>query len=620
MVVSTFQQEASRRFKKMQGPQLAFSDELDATKYRGERETHRDACYRVASALKDDDAHYRVFSDILLDQRFLTAGRVRSAMGSLREVTPYNCYVSGTIEDSMVEGHGSIMARLVEAAATMRMGGGIGYDFSPLRPYRDLIKSQQTYASGPVSFMQAYDATCKTIASAGHRRGAQMAVLRVDHPDIETYIHAKHPTAETQVLWEMVESITDPVLRARAAKALQETLPLTAFNMSIAITDEFMECLETGKPFPLKFGGQVYREVDPQALWEMIMRSTWDWAEPGVLFIDTINRMNNLWYCETIAATNPCGEQPLPPHGACLLGSFNLVKYLIKDGLTWHFDWDQFAADIPPVVRAMDNIVDRAKYPLYEQEKEARSKRRMGLGVTGLANCIEAMGFPYGSPGFLQFEQDILYRLNHEAYMASIQLSKEKGPFKLFDAQQYLSGQYIKGLDAEVQEGIAKHGIRNSHLTSLAPTGTISMTADNVSSGIEPVFEYSFTRDIRTADGPRVEKVEDYGVRLLGMHGKRSADVTIQEHLAVLAVASQNVDSAVSKTCNVPGDTSWDEFKATYVQAWDAGCKGCTTFRTDGKRTGIFTVSEDDAQEEGVGDETGVACYVDQVTGRHECE
>jgi len=609
----------------MQGPELAFSDELDSMKYRGEGESHRDACYRVAGSLKDDDAHYHRFADTLLDQRFLTAGRVRSAMGALREVTPYNCYVSGTIEDSLVAGHGSIMQRLLEAAATMRMGGGIGYDFSTLRPMKDLIKSQQTYASGPISFMQMFSAMCNTIASAGHRRGAQMAILRIAHPDAEAFINAKHPSTETQVLWELVEDIEDEGIRLRALKALQKTLPLQAFNLSLAVTDDFMECLEEGRPFKQQFNGQVYREVDPQALWEMAMRSTWDWAEPGVIFIDTINRMNNLWYCETIAATNPCGEQPLPPYGACLLGSFNLVKYLIRVGERWVFDWDLLGEDIPYVVRAMDNIVDRARYPLFEQQKEARSKRRMGLGVTGLANCVEALGFPYGSSDFLEVEDDILAFINENCYMASVQLAREKGSFPLFDAEKYLNGEYIKTLSREVRDGIAEHGIRNSHLTSIAPTGTISMTADNPSSGIEPVFNYSFDRDIRTADGPRVERVLDYGVRVLGVHGRRAQDVTVQEHLAVLARASKRVDSAVAKTCNVPGDTSWDEFKQVYVDAWEQGCKGCTTFRTDGKRLGIFTVTDDDAQADSMdmiahGNPNGATCYIDKETGRHECE
>ncbi len=612
----------------MHGPQLAFSEGLHASKYRGECETYRDYCYRVASPLSDDERHYRIFSDILLDMRFLPAGRVQSAIGSLNDVTPHNCFVSGMIEDSLVEGHGSIMQRLLEAAATMRMGGGIGYDFSTLRPHRDLIKSQHTHASGPVSFMKTYDASCKTIASAGERRGAQMAVLRVDHPDVEIFINAKHPTVETRVLWELVEGIEDPHLRQRATMALQQTLPLTSFNMSLAITDKFMECRAAGRPFPLQFGGRVYREVDPDALWEMIMRSTWDWAEPGVLFIDTINRMNNLWYCEEIAATNPCGEQPLPPYGACLLGSFNLVKYLQRSssGDYYEFDWCQFREDVPPVVRAMDNIVDRAKYPLYEQKKEAVSKRRMGLGVTGLANCIEALGMPYGSADFILFEADIMDCLCHELYLASIDLASEKGSFPLFDPQQYLSGQFIKGLREDILDGIRRHGIRNSHLTSVAPTGTISLCADNVSSGIEPVFDYAFERDLHSPEGTRTERVEDYGVRVLGVRGRRSADVTVQQHLDVLATAYQHVDSAVSKTCNVPGDTTWEDFKRVYTEAWERGCKGCTTFRTNGKRLGVMRVTEDDVQASETDvicqvpeSESRADCYVDPVSGRREC-
>lgn len=611
----------------MQGPQLAFSDNMHGQKYRGPQETFRDYGYRVAAALKDDDDHFKHFSGLLLDQKFLPAGRIQAAAGALWEVTPYNCFVSGTIEDSMVEGNGSIMGRLAEAAATMRMGGGIGYDFSTLRPYKDLIRTQHTYASGPVSFMSIHDALCKTIASAGHRRGAQMAVLRIDHPDIEMFINAKHPSPEQKVLWDMVEQITDPSSRVRAWAALQKTLPLTAFNMSIAVTDEFMECLAEGRPFPLRFDGRVYREVDPRSLWEMVMRSTWDWGEPGVLFIDTINRMNNLWYCETIAATNPCGEQPLPPHGACLLGSMNLVKYIKTERHSnkRRFDWDQFGADIPAVVRAMDNVIDNAKYPTYEQKKEAQSKRRMGIGVTGMANCIEAL-IPdgYGSERFVRLEHMILKRLTHECYLASIQLAKEKGSFKLFKKTKYLKGKFIQTLDEEVRDGIAQHGIRNSHLTSIAPTGTISLCADNVSSGLEPVFAYAFNREINTAEEIIHEDVVDYGLRVFGTPGKISEFVSVQEHLDVLVTAQSHIDSAVSKTCNVAGSVKWDEFKELYAEAWRRGCKGLTTFRIDGKRTGIFTVKGDDSMPSPTDlvatADPGAMCGIDDVTGRKECD
>ena len=605
----------------MQGPQLAFSDNMHGEKYRGPQETFRDYGYRVAAALKDDDDHFKHFSHLLLEQFFLPAGRIQAAAGALWEVTPYNCFVCGTIEDSMVEGAGSIMARLTEAAATMRMGGGIGYDFSTLRPYKDLIRTQHTYASGPVSFMSIHNSLCKTIASAGHRRGAQMAVLRIDHPDIEMFINAKHPSPEQKVLWDMVEQITDPAARVRAWVALQKTLPLTAFNMSIAVTDEFMECLAEGRPFPLRFDGREYRKVDPRALWEMVMRSTWDWGEPGVLFIDTINRMNNLWYCEKIAATNPCGEQPLPPHGACLLGSMNLVKYIKTEGRRRLFDWDRFAEDIPCVVRAMDNVIDQAKYPTYEQKKEAQSKRRMGIGVTGMANCIEAL-IPggYGSQDFIRLENMILKRLTRECYLASIQLAKEKGSFKLLDVDKYLEGEFIQTLDMEVQVGIAQYGIRNSHLTSIAPTGTISLCADNVSSGLEPVFAYAFNREINTADGVIHEDVEDYGLRVFGTRGKICEDVTVKEHLDVLCTAQAHIDSAVSKTCNVSGFVKWQEFKELYTEAWRRGAKGLTTFRIDGKRTGIFTVKGDDSLSSPSDLVATAMCRTDTVTGRKECD
>ncbi len=584
----------------MTGPKLEFSEELHAEKYRGEGESHREAMNRVASALQDNEQHYQDFRDMLHDMRFMPAGRVQSAMGSLRTVTPYNCFVSGTIEDSFIQGHGSIMDRAAEAASTMRMGGGIGYDFSTLRPRGALIKKLQSRSSGPVSFMEIFDAVCRCVASSGHRRGAQMGVLRVDHPDIEEFIHAK-----------------------------QNQTKLTGFNMSIAVTDKFMECLKTGEPFPLTWGGEVYKEVDAEALWETIMRSTWDWAEPGVLFIDTINRMNNLYYCEEIAATNPCGEQPLPPYGACLLGSFNLTKYLKTIGIQrYDFNWDQFGEDIAVAVRAMDNVVDRATYPLYEQEKEAKSKRRIGLGVTGLANCIEALGFPYGSEGFLQYEHDILQRLCWDSYRASALLAKEKGSFPLFDPSLFLQGQFVQTLPKDIQELIGEHGIRNSHLTSIAPTGTISLCADNISSGIEPVFSYSFERTVITMEGPRVVEVEDYGKRVFNVKGKRARDVTVKEHMDVLSTAAQLVDSAVSKTCNVPGDCSWEEFKKIYIQAWESGCKGCTTFRDKGKRAGILTVKEDDSQPSEqdviastpVVVEEGASCYIDPQTGRRECE
>ena len=405
----------------MIGPQLPFSDELHGEKYRGKGEDFRESQNRGANAMKDDEGHYQVLREIFLAQRYMAAGRVQAAMGSTRNITAHNCFLSGVVEDDS----GIIFDRLKEAFFTMRRGGGIGYGFSHIRPRGDLIKSIGSKASGPISFMGIFDASCRTVASSGHRRGAQMGVLRIDHPDIEEFIRAKQNTTE-----------------------------LTGFNLSVAVTDEFMNCLMEDRPFPLKFNGQTYREVNPKALWETLMRSTWDWAEPGVLFIDTINKRNNLYYCEEIEATNPCGEQPLPPYGACLLGSFNLTKYLDRVGIQKYiFDWDQFGVDIEPVVRGMDNVIDRAQYPLYSQEKEAKSKRRMGLGVTGLANAIEALGFPYGSDGFLQYENDILQRLCWDSYRASIGLAKEKGSFPLFNRDKYLQSEFVKTLPDDIQQG-----------------------------------------------------------------------------------------------------------------------------------------------------------------------
>jgi len=621
MINAPLQQLHLQEKTKMNGPQVPYSQELHAQKYRGEGESFREAMNRIAAALKDDDHHFADFRDALLGMRFLPAGRIQSAMGSTRQVTPYNCYVSGKISDSFVDGDGSIMERATEAAATMRMGGGIGYDFSTLRPRGDLIRKLQSHSSGPVSFMHIFDAICKCVASSGHRRGAQMGVLRVDHPDIEEFIHAKQPARDVQPLWDMVAALPDGPEKQQLIFSLQNTLRLTGFNVSVAITDEFMEAVAAGKPFPLRFEGRAYREVDARALWESIMRGTWDWAEPGVLFIDAINRMNNLWYCETIAATNPCGEQPLPPYGACLLGSFNLVRYIVREGSgKFAFDWDQYKEDIPTVVRAMDNVVDRAIYPLPQQKKEAQDKRRMGLGITGLANAGEALGFLYGSPDFLRFEAQVLDTLRDEAYLASAHIARDKGSFPMFDREKYLRGEFVKTLREDVRDAIARHGIRNSHLTSIAPTGTISLCADNVSSGIEPVFAYSFDRTVVEFTGPRVETVHDYGARAFGVKGKTCDRVTVQEHVAALTTAAQRVDSAVSKTCNVPSDISWEDFKNVYVSAWEGGAKGCTTFRLGGKRSGILVAKDEGDAGEAQTEEPASQCRIDPATGRRECE
>ena len=580
------------------GPSIGISEEIHKMKYRSVGETFKEAMTRVADALKDGEEHFEAFRGILYNMRFLPAGRVQSAMGAPRRVTPYNCFVSMTIEDSM---HG-IMEAAANAAKTMQLGGGIGYDFSTLRPHGSLIRSLDSKSSGPMSFMGIFDAVCKTIASAGHRRGAQMAVLRVDHPDIETFIRAKNNSTE-----------------------------LTQFNMSVGVTDEFMQAVKDDADFDLVFEGQVYRTVSATALWDDILRSTWDWAEPGILFIDRINNKNNLHYCETIAATNPCGEQPLPPNGACLLGSFNLVKYVkhngIQSGDKATFDYEKLKADIPHVVRAMDNVVDRAVYPLPAQEKEAKDKRRMGLGVTGVANAIEALSFPYGSPEFMDTMEEIMRTIRDGCYRASIELAKEKGPFPLY-SHKFLDSGFAETLPGDIRNDIGEYGIRNSHLLSVAPTGTISLSADNVSSGIEPVFSHYYDRTIQTFDGPRVERVEDYGVREFGVKGMAADALSVFDHVRVLNLASKYVDSACSKTCNVGDDVTWEQFKDVYMQAYDGGSSGCTTFRASGKRFGILnaSTSEDAAIETVVepdafvDEKEGGACYHDPATGLRTCE
>lgn len=578
------------------GPKTPLAREVHAEKYRSEGETFWEAMSRVADALADDEEHRKQFFDIIVNQRFLPAGRVQAAMGAPKRVTPYNCFVSGTIHDSMTD----IMGKAMEAAETLRMGGGIGYDFSTLRPRGARIVGLGSNSSGPVSFMGIYDALCRTISSAGHRRGAQMGVLRVDHPDIEEFITAKNNSHH-----------------------------LTNFNISVAVTDKFMRAVENGEDFDLVFEDRVYKTVDARSLWNKIMRSTWAWAEPGVIFIDKMNRKNNLWYCETIAATNPCGEQPLPPYGACLLGSFNLTKYLAPyDGDPCYFDWDRFYEDIPPVVRAMDNVVDRATYPLFEQKQEALNKRRMGLGITGLANTAEILGHPYASDRMKTFTRFVLEALQSEAYESSVDLAIEKGPFPLFDREKFLESEYARSLPQHLRNRIDEHGIRNSHLLSVAPTGTISLSADNVSSGLEPPYSLSFDRRVIMAGGDeRWEEVKDYAYQFYGVKGRTALEISAEDHVDMLNLVSEYVDSACSKTCNVGSNVSFDKFKDLYFLAWKGGASGCTTFREDGERAGVLKASKDEEvveleneQDDNFINETDGACVYDPVTQTRSCE
>lgn len=562
------------------GPQTAASDAIHAMKYRAPGESFREAMNRVACALKDSDEHFHALRDMLLDQRFVPAGRIQAAIGLTKSVTAYNCFVSLPIADSFVDDPGCIMDRAKEAATTMRMGGGIGYDFSTLRPRGDVIKKLSSTSTGPVSFMRIYDAICLATSSAGHRRGAQMGILRVDHPSIEEFVKAK-----------------------------QNAHNFEGFNISVAVTNEFMEAALNEKPFTLRFNGNAYNTISAASLWESIMRSTWDWGEPGVIFIDRINELNNLWYCETIAATNPCSEQPLPPGGACLLGSINLVKYITTNEQNeYSFDFDQLTADIPIAVRALDNVIDRTVYPLDEQRQEALSKRRMGIGVMGLANCLETLGYPYGSNEFIESESRILEWITLRAYESSALLAAEKGPFPLFDCEKYLRGVFIsKHLPKELHTLISRIGIRNSHLTSIAPTGTISQTCDNVSGGIEPVWQYAHDRPVNTPTGLQMFTIKDYALAQYGVQGRLAHDVSPIEHVDVLTTAQQFVDSGISKTVNVSANISWDSFKDVYRQAWENGAKSCATFTYGGKRESLLKAE-------------GGSCRIDATTGERSCE
>jgi len=593
------------------------ADFIYKEKYLQAGETFEEGMTRIAGALDDDEEHFRTFRDILLDQRFLPAGRIQVAVGATRSTTPYNCFVSGTIPDSM-EG---ICNRFTESLQTMRLGGGIGYDFSTLRPAGEHIASVDSSSCGPVGdehrskgFMDMFDAGCAVIASAGHRRGAQMAVLRVDHPDIRHFIHCKRQPGR-----------------------------LSNFNISVGVTDEFIQAVNNDAEFDLRFAGRVHETISARNLWDEIMRSTWDYAEPGVLFLDTINRKNNLWYCEDIHATNPCAEQPLPPFGACLLGSFNLTRYIEFKDDGYHldeggfetryakqirvFDWEKFKHDVPPVVRAMDNVIDRAIYPLPEQEREAKSKRRMGLGITGLANTAEILGLPYGSEEMLKFMGEVLTVLRDSAYLSSVSLAIEKGPFEAYIPQLYSYGEpstfmsnpdsFINTLPQEIVEAIDKHGIRNSHLLSIAPTGTISLAAGNISSGIEPPYTTGvYSRSVHQSDGSvRSFELVDFAESEYGVVGVTSDECSVEDHVKVLNLASKYVDSSVSKTCNVGPHVTFNEFKDVYLKAYEGGASGLTTFRPaeyGGKREGILT-------KKATPTEDGAACFIDE-TGNRSCD
>ena len=545
-----------------------------------------------------------IFYDALSDWKYLPAGRITAGAGTGRAVTLFNCYVMGTIPDSM----DGIFSMLREAALTMQQGGGIGYDFSPIRPKGSLVVKLGADASGPLTFMDCWDAMCRTVMSAGSRRGAMMGTMRCDHPDIEEFITAK-----------------------------QDANRFRMFNLSVLVTDPFMEAVKNDDDWTLVHkkppqtpdidviehvqmeGSEMvsmrddhlfaYKVVKARDLWNKIMQSTYAAAEPGVIFIDRINRENNLRYCETIASTNPCGEQPLPPYGACLLGSVNLAR-LVTNAFQMNagVDGDALKHLVAVAVRMMDNVVDVSNFPLPQQQAEATQKRRIGLGVTGLADALAMCGLRYGSSAAVARTEKWMALVQEAAYSASVELAKEKGAFPLFDADEYLAeGTHASTLPKHIRDGIREHGIRNALLTSIAPTGTISLYAGNVSSGIEPIFSPSYTRKVLQKDGSRTEEVVmDYAVskyhewrKANNVQDKELPDyfadaqtLTPQDHLVMQAAAQKYVDSSISKTINLPEDISFEGFEAVYMEAYESGCKGCTTYRPNEITGSVLSVDE----------------------------
>lgn len=527
-----------------------------------------DAAASVETAGAQRELWAQRFFEALSDFGFLPGGRILAGAGAKRRVTLFNCFVMGTVPDDLA----GIFDGVRDGALTMQMGGGIGIDFSTLRPKGALVKSIGADASGPVSFMEVWDAMCRTIMSAGARRGAMMATLRDDHPDIEDFIDAK----------------------ATAGR-------LTNFNLSVLVSDRFMTAVAEDTDWDLTFEGKVYRRVPARDLWQRIMLATFEQAEPGVIFIDRVNARNNLSYCETIKATNPCGEQPLPPFGACLLGSLNLTQFISKPFTAEaSLDTARLKQRTAVAVRFLDNMIDVSAYPLAAQEQEAKAKRRMGLGVTGLADALILCRETYGSATALQLTETWLQAIEEAAYAASVELAGERGSFPLFDARELLKSPNIERLPSGIKTGIEKLGLRNGCLTSVAPTGTISLLAGNVSSGIEPVFDFVYQRNVLDRGGStRIEAIEDYAHALFRLQFGQEVDLPAyfvradqlspQAHLDIQAAVQKHIDSSISKTINCPPDMAFEAFKDVYSIAYEHGLKGCTTYRPSGVRGAVLS-------------------------------
>ena len=561
-------------------------------RYRDTETTHdqditdtwrRVACALAAVETQDREKWETAFYHLLEDFKFLPGGRILAGAGTGRQVTLFNCFVMGTIEDSM----DGIFTALKEGALTMQQGGGVGYDFSSLRPYGSRASSAGGIASGPVSFMRIWDSMCGTLLSTGARRGAMMATLRCDHPDILAFIEAK-----------------------------QDARELRHFNLSVLVSDAFMQAVrddaEWALIFPESMLGEssdktntierewsghdkpvacrVLQTLPARELWERLTRASYDYAEPGVLFIDRINAWNNLWYTERICATNPCGEIPLPPYGACDLGSLNLTSFVNQPFHTQaQFDFDALKEAVQVAVRMLDNVIDASRFPLQEQQEQALQTRRIGLGITGLADAMIMLGIRYGSAQSYELAANVMRSICHHTYRSSTQLAEEKGGFPAYEADSYLQGRFIQSLPDDIRDAIAKQGIRNSHLIAIAPTGTISLLANNVSSGLEPVFDAIYQRRIRQFDGSMEEhEVIDYACNLWRSKNKGGSlppafvdahTLAPEIHLKMQAAIQPYVDSAISKTINIPEAFRFEDYQSVYQQAYDLGLKGCTTFR-----------------------------------------
>jgi len=583
-------------------PQQVSLDVLEEKYAKGDERTVDDVRRRVAKALaavEKEPARWEPVFFEALQNGFIPGGRINSAAGTTLAATLINCFVQpvGDSVSEMTGGKPGIYAALMESAETMRRGGGVGYDFSSIRPKGALVRGTQSTASGPVSYMRVFDQSCETVESAGARRGAQMGILRCDHPDIEAFVHGK------------------------------DKGELRNFNISVAVTDAFMRAVESDADWELVHevrpvvdqgetptqrddGKWVYRTVKAGDLWKQIMDSTYDHAEPGVIFIDRVNADNNLASCETIEATNPCGEQPLPAYGCCCLGSINLCLFVV-DPFTpeARFDFDAFERVIRPAVRMLDNVLDATVWPLPKQAEEAGNKRRVGLGFTGLGDVLIMLGLRYDSPEARRAAAGISEYMRDQSYSVSADLAEEKGAFPLFDAEHYLAEPHCASrLPENLKQRIRAHGVRNSHLLSIAPTGTISLAfADNAANGIEPAYAWTYQRKKREADGShKTYDVEDHAWRLyrhlggdmksLPLQFVTALEISALDHMHMVAAVAPFVDSAISKTVNVPADYSFEDFKDLYLEAWRSGLKGITTYRPNDVLGSVLSVSTDEQQ------------------------